>query len=67
MSFACRSAGAKEGDVTFLEPESSIIGRFVEGTEGWQRFETLDFQMDVPPGFTFIPIQEEAPLPGKHY
>lgn len=62
-----RRAGAKEGDIKFLEPESSIIGRFVEQNEGWQRFETLDFQLDIPPEFKAEPIPEEAPLPGAAF
>ena len=36
----------------------------MEEAEGWQRFETLDFQLDVPPGFEFQSLPEELPLPG---
>jgi len=48
-----------------LEPEAAIVGRFVEQKDGWQRFETLDFQIDVPPGFDFIAAPQEQPLPGS--
>lgn len=60
-------AEAAEGDVKFLEPGSSIVGRFVEQADSWQRFETLDFQLDVPPGFIFEAAPEEQPLPGAHF
>jgi len=60
-----RQARAAEGDVKFLEPEAAIVGRFVEQKDGWQRFETLDFQIDVPPGFDFIAAPQEQPLPGR--
>ena len=61
-----RQAQAAEGDVKFLEPDAAIVGRFVEQKDGWQRFETLDFQLDVPPGFEFVPVPQNQPLPGLH-
>ena len=58
-------AEAAEGDVDFLEVENSVVGRFVELDPGWKRFETLDFQFDVPDGFTFVPAPPVTTPVGK--
>ena len=60
-----RRACAAEGDVKFLETESSVIGRFVELKDRWQRFETLDFQLQLPIEYQFVGVpQQPAPSGG---
>lgn len=41
-----------------------MIGRFVELDPGWKRFETLDFQFDVPDGFSYVPAPKTPPPVG---
>ena len=60
-----RRACAAEGDVKFLETESSVIGRFVQLKDHWQRFETLDFQLQLPTEYRFVGVpQQPAPSGG---